>query len=115
MQITGTVHTVHEPVEKNNYTSRKLWLNTDEGTQYPQLIELEAGGAKVSLFDNLKQGDAVTLDVNLRGRQWNDKVFNSLSVWKVTKGAAATPAETPQVQAAQQPYNGPGSVDDLPF
>lgn len=118
MQITGTVETILDPVTNKTYTSRKMWITTDKDTQYPQTVEVECGGAKANLFDNLKQGQDVTLDINLRGRKWEKdgktSVFNSLSVWKVTA------SNTPQQQYATDSnsagmVNTPESEENLPF
>lgn len=53
MQVTGTIDAIFSPETRGNYTSRKLWLNTDTDTKYPQKLEIECGGAKSGLFDKL--------------------------------------------------------------
>lgn len=114
MQITGTVDTVLQPVERNGFTSRKMWVKIDETSQYPQIIEVECGGKQSNLFDGIKENDSVTLDINLRGRKWegNGKisVFNTLSVWKVAKAQSGHGAlQNGSLDA------GSDGVDPLPF
>jgi hypothetical protein len=59
-----------------------------------------------TLLDGCKVGDEVEASFNLRGREWQDKHFNSLELWKieVLTAAAVAPAHVPDQ---------PG--DDLPF
>lgn len=95
MQITGQIKKIHpvESVGSNGFQKRKIWIETEQESKYPQLIEVECAGQKVGLADNLKEGDLVELEANLNGRQWNDKVFNTISVWKVTV-KTGTPVHT---------------------
>jgi hypothetical protein len=107
MTITGQVKRIHpiETVGANGFQKRKIWVETEQDSKYPQLIEVECAGQKVGLADSLNEGHLVELEVNLNGRQWNDKVFNTISVWKVAvKGSQPIP--TP---VATQPEQ------DLPF
>jgi len=111
MTITGQVKRIHpiESVGANGFQKRKIWVETDKESKYPQLIEVECAGQKVGLADGLKEGDIVDFEVNLNGRQWNDKVFNTISVWKVTvKSSQSAPVAT-------QPAPAPNASDDLPF
>ncbi len=66
---------------KSNYTSRKMWINT--GGEYPQTIEVVCGGKKADLFDRVNIGDVVGVSVNIQGREYNGKVYNSLNAWKI--------------------------------
>ena len=103
MQITGQVKKIHpvESVGSNGFQKRKIWLETDKESKYPQLIEVECAGQKVGLADDLKEGDIVELEVNLNGRQWNDKVFNTISVWKATvKSSQSAPVATQPAPAS---------------
>jgi hypothetical protein len=110
MTITGQVKRIHpiESVGANGFQKRKIWVETEQSSDYPQLIEVECSGKRVGVADSLKEGDFVDLEVNLNGRQWNDKVFNTISVWKVTvKSSQSAPVVTAPA---------PSSTDsDLPF
>ncbi len=52
-------------------------LEVEDG-KYPQYITLQATGDKTSLLDGYKVGEEVEASFNLRGREWQDKHFNSL-------------------------------------
>lgn len=112
-KITGTVDQIFEPATRGNYTSRKLWLTTDE--TYPQTLEVECGGKKSDLFNNLSAGKQVDIYINLNGRKWvpegkEPRVFNALSAWKVdVHGNQA------QNHSMAAPDNHDDSKDDLPF
>ena len=82
MQVTGTVIKVFPQETKGNFTFAKCWVKTNE--QYHQTLEVECGGKKADLFNNLNVNDVVTIDINLNGREYNGKVFNKLSAWKLT-------------------------------
>lgn len=107
MQIKGTVVQVHATEQKGNFTFRRLWLKIDETTQYPQTIELQASGQKVDILNNIQPGATITCDINLRGNEWNGKIFNTIQVWKVTSEVSTSANPHP---AGGQDYN-----DNIPF
>lgn len=80
-KITGTVVHILPKETKSNYSSRKIWIKT--GGEYPQTIEVVCGGKKADLFDRLMVNDAIEADVNIQGREYNGKVYNSLNAWKI--------------------------------
>lgn len=102
MTITGLVKQIFYQETKGNFTFRNCWI-TIPG-EYPQTIELQASGQKLNLFDNLKVGQEITAHVNLKGKEWNGKVFHSFGVWKIEAGVTTQPAQEVAT-----------SKDDLPF
>jgi hypothetical protein len=52
------------------------------------------------LLDNFQVGDTVTVDINIRGKQYDKKdgtghdYFTTIEAWKITKEGSA-PSETP--------------------
>ena len=114
MIIKGIVKQIHtvESVGTNNFQKRKVWVEIDLDSKYPQTIEIEFQGEKCSLADSFKQGDTVDFSLNLRGREWTSpagetKVFNTITAWKVAVEAGTTPN-------APEPAQTPAG-DDLPF
>jgi ABC-type antimicrobial peptide transport system ATPase subunit len=90
MNIKGTIKKIHptETVGASGFQKRKVWVEVDSDSKYPQTIEIEFQGDKTSLADNLSAGQVVDLSINLKGREWtNDKqetkVFNTIVAWKV--------------------------------
>jgi hypothetical protein len=61
------------------------------------ISHLQATGDRVSLLDGYRVGEEVKASFNLKGREWQDKHFNSLEVWKieVLTAAAVAPAHVP--------------------
>ncbi len=125
MQISGFVHEVGATQQvSDSFKKRDLIVVVSENPQYPEYIKMEATQDKVTLFDNLKQGDGVTVDFNLRGRPWTNKdgvtsYFNSLVAWKLAKTGVNTPsaspiASQPAVNIAEHAASAPDD-DDLPF
>jgi translation initiation factor IF-3 len=115
MNIKGRVKQIHpvESVGTNNFQKRKVWVEIDLDSKYPQTIEIEFQGEKSNLPDNFKVGDTVDFSLNLRGREWTNnngevKVFNTITAWKVqVDGGQSTPPAPIQ--------NAPSEPDDLPF
>jgi hypothetical protein len=111
VQVTGTVIKLFSQETKGNFSFAKAWVKTNE--QYPQTLEIECGGKKADLFNNLKVGNDVTIDINLNGREHNDRVYNKLSAWKVTVNSQGNSpiAHTP----SNNFYNPTPDSDGMPF
>lgn len=116
LTVNGIIKQVFPTETKNNFTFRVMWLTLDAGSQYPQVIEVQAAGQKTGIFDGLKEGDEVTCHINLRGREWTKdgktSVFNTIQAWKVDKVQSTAPNQQAPVQGQVSPSEVP---DDLPF
>ncbi len=131
MDVTGTVKRIL-PVQIVSATFRKreLVVNTDE--QYPQTVAIEFTQDKVDLLDRVREGESVTVSINIRGREWTSpqgdvRYFVSLQGWRVQAGQAGAGAAAPSAAAAATsmaaapvppaPAAGfaPVPDDDLPF
>jgi hypothetical protein len=93
---------------------KKMSFRIDTGGEYNNLLEFEMY-KKEEYFEHLEKfseynkiGDDVEVEFNLRAFNWKpeaeNKIFTSLSCWKVTKQGANN--ESPKVDE---------SSDDLPF
>jgi hypothetical protein len=105
MNIKGRVKQIHpvESVGTNVFQKRKVWVEIDLDSKYPQTIEIEFQGEKTSLADSFKVGDTVDFSLNLRGREWSSpagetKVFNTITAWKVQ--VESNQSQTAPVQPA---------------
>jgi len=103
MNIKGRVKQIHpvESVGSNGFQKRKVWVEIDLDSKYPQTIEIEFQGEKSNLPDSFKVGDTVDFSLNLRGREWSSpagetKVFNTITAWKVT--VESTQSQTAPVE-----------------
>ena len=131
MEVTGTVKRIL-PVQNVSATFRKreLVVNTDE--QYPQTVAIEFTQVKGDLWDRVREGESVTVSINIRGREWTSpqgdvRYFVSLQGWRVQAGQAGAGAAAPSAAAAATsmaaapvppaPAAGfaPVPDDDLPF
>ena len=113
--IKGTVRLVGQTKQVNDkFSKRELVLDVPDG-KYPQVVCLEASGDRCAALDGLNDGDEVSVDFNIRGREWKPasgdvKFFTTLSVWKIetTKKAEASSGGG---------YGGTGGTgqDSIPF
>jgi len=84
MELNGKVLKVTEDeVISDKLTKRLLIVEYAENPQYPETISFEAVNTKTALLDNLSIGQDVKVHFNLRGREYNGKYYNTLSLWKV--------------------------------
>ena len=109
-ETTGIVHLIPPPVTRGKYTSRTLVLATEPG-KYEQFPAFEFGEKAMPALDDLRVGDTVKVEWNLRGRRWDDpkggtKWFVTLSGWKAT----LVPGEPRGVAGI-----GPDGDGDIPF
>lgn len=111
--IEGTIKSVSP--SKTGEKNGKQWgmqdiLLTTNDDKYPQTVSMQLSGEK--LIDKLKKGQEVKLTFSIRGREYKEKWYNSLSVFKfeVLKEAS-------QQQSSPQSSNDAMPVDDqnLPF
>lgn len=105
MKISGKVKVVQETQEvgTTGFKKRLIVVATDE--QYSQSIPIDFVQDKCSKLDNIQVGEEVTIDVNLRGNEYNGKYYVSLQGWQIAKNT--TPEKAPA------PKSEPES--DLPF
>ena len=97
MQIKGKITRLFAAQQvTDKFRNRKVWMQETEG-QYPNTFEVEFTQDKCELLNAFKEGDQVTIDINLRGRYWskNDKegVMTSLNGWKINHDVEVQDAE----------------------
>ena len=96
MEIKGYVNRVFETqTMSEKFAKREMVLKTNE--KYPQLITIQVINDKCALLDNIQVGEHVTAKINLRGREWINKLgeakyFNTIEAWAVVY---STPDELP--------------------
>lgn len=126
MELTGTITKIGDiQTFASGFQKREIVLTTQE--QYPQPIAIEFVQDKIDLADAHKEGDSVTIGINLRGRKWTspqgeDKYFNSIVGWKIIADKG-TEAPTPAPEKTPAPTPAPVTEttelfeedDDLPF
>ena len=93
----------------SGFTKREFVIKTTDDGDYPQDIKFELVKDKTTLIDKYNVGDRITVHLNIRGREWNDKYFVNLVAWKL-EGPEAT--ATPVVSTSQPAVE---VNDDIPF
>lgn len=124
IEASGTVYAVMETQQVSaRFTKREFVLELVDNPKYPQIVLFQVTGDRISQLDDIRVGDKVRVEFNLRGREWRSprgetKYFNSLEAWKVTLdgGAARGPSGPAASRAAtSQPPSGGSADDDIPF
>lgn len=134
MEVTGKIKMIDttKEVGTGGFKKRDLVVTTDE--QYPQHILVQFVQDKCDLLNSYQVGDAVKIDINLRGREWTNPkgetvYFNTIQAWKISKQDTSQQSPQPQNQSAVDNYEArtntqqfaPASTtnedepDDLPF
>ncbi len=127
MEVSGKIKLIGDTQEfgSNGFKKREMVVTTNE--QYPQSIMIEFTQNNTSLLDSYKAGDDVTVQINLRGREWTNpqgevKYFNSINGWRIAKAGAGSatppPAAMPDIpapKASDAKSSTADDEDDLPF
>jgi hypothetical protein len=126
MEVTGKIKMIDQTKEvgSGGFKKRDVVVTTDE--QYPQHISVQFVQDKCDLLNSFQVGEAVKIDINLRGREWTNAqgetvYFNTIQGWRIAKlQADATAAgQAPPMPAAQAfaPATNLNEEepDDLPF
>jgi hypothetical protein len=126
MEVIGKIKMIDQTKEvgSGGFKKRDVVVTTDE--QYPQHISVQFVQDKCDLLNSFQVGEAVKIDINLRGREWTNAqgetvYFNTIQGWRIAKLQAEAPAtgQTPPMPAAQAfaPATNlnEDEPDDLPF
>ncbi len=88
MEVTGKLKLISntEEIGSKGLKKRSCVIVTNE--QYPQSILIEFFQDKCELLDNFSEDQSVTININLRGREWvnpqgETKYFNSIQGWRI--------------------------------
>jgi hypothetical protein len=88
LKIKGTVYKVsQEEIKSEKFKKREVILEVIEGT-YKQHLTVQFSNAKCDLLNNVRQGDMISVSINLKGRLWTgndgiEKGFNTLEGWQI--------------------------------
>jgi hypothetical protein len=127
--LVGTVKRVEDLVKvSERFQKRVIVVTIDEDTEYPQDVAVEFVNDKTGLIGKYSAGDKVTVDVNIRGKDFekDDKIsnFTKMNGWRIKGFAAGGNDPAPQGDVSDMPGgNDPapqqgasdGGADDLPF
>ncbi len=119
--IKGTIEKIGETQTfESGFQKRELVVNT--GTEYPQSIPMQFFKANCEILDNYGEGQAVEVNVDIRGRKYLERYYIDLIAWKIsaTEEKEVQHPE-PEVIATPPVPTKPGELDfedqkdDLPF
>jgi hypothetical protein len=111
MKLTGTIEAIMLTQQiSDKFKKREFVVEIADNPQYPESIKIEVIQDKCDDLQGYNIGDSVEVDINLKGRKWDDpnggvKYFNTLQAWRI-KGH-----QPPQPQTQPQPQQN----DNLPF
>jgi hypothetical protein len=107
-EIKGKIERVSEiQVISDKFSKQEIVVQTDD--KYPQSVPIQFTNANIAKLSGVKVGDAVTVQYNVRGKEYNGRYFVSLDGWQIAvSGGNATPVieSTGHVKTDD---------DDLPF
>lgn len=133
MQVEGKIKMIDQTkaVGSSGFKKRDVVVTSDE--QYPQHILVQFVQDKCDLLNGYNVGEAVKIDINLRGREWTNPqgetvYFNTIQGWRIAKQDTSKQSPQPQNQSTVDDYQArantqqfaPASTtedepDDLPF
>ena len=113
MELKGVIKKIGTTKEygAKAFKKRNLLIETHEN-QYPQTLLIEFVQDKVDVLNKYKEGDSVTVSINVRGSSWQKdpksetKYFTTLQGWLIKKDESAV-QESPVVEDDPE--------SDLPF
>tara|TARA_R100000353_G_scaffold156480_1_gene115480 strand:+ start:667 stop:996 length:330 start_codon:yes stop_codon:yes gene_type:complete len=84
MNLKGTIKLINN-IQKVSHklTKQQIVVTIDEDTKYPQDIAIEFLNDKTQILQKYKVGDKVSVDINLRGNEYNGKYYNNLVGWRM--------------------------------
>jgi single-strand DNA-binding protein len=115
-KATGRLHKIFETEQKSASFSVRDFVIEVADDKFPQMVKFQLTQDKCALIDDYSEGDVISVDFDLRGREWNDKYFTNLNAWRIAQADAqdGTPKETDATAGT------PAAViddldDDIPF
>ena len=91
----------------DKFRKRELIIKTEAESQYPQTVAFQLTQDRVDKIDGYQVGDTVTVNFNLRGREWTNpqgevKYFNTLDVWRIERASGEQAQQPVAAQPEQQ-------------
>ena len=113
--MTGTVAKILDEQTFASGFSKREFVLTDDSGKFPQEICFECVKEKMSLLDDVNQGEKLTVHFDIRGREYNGRYFNNLNAWKIEKGAASGGGGGDDAGGTPSEPADLGAEDDIPF
>lgn len=108
MELAGKVKVVFDTQTfDSGFEKREFVITTFD--EYPQDVKFEVYKEKCNLLNDLKEGQSVTVHMNVKGNEYNGRYYVNLNAWKIDKGEV--------IEEDTQPKESVNDEDDdkLPF
>lgn len=140
MELIGKLEEVRAAIQRTaTFTVREFVLEVENqrNAQWNDHILFQVSNNNVALLDNFAVGQMIKVTFDIQGRRWTgqdgtQRVFNTLSAWRIeaadaaqpmaaapqaaTSAPVAQPSAAPAQPAAQPAQNSDiAPTDDLPF
>ena len=115
-KATGRLHKVFDTEQKTaSFSAREFVIEMVDG-KFPQMVKFQLTKEKCSLIDDYSEGEDISVDFDLRGREWNDKYFTNLNAWRIARAEAQDGAADEDAASAAAPAAATADFDDdIPF
>ncbi len=113
----GRLHKVFDTEQKTaSFQAREFVIEVADG-KFPQMIKFQLTQDKCALVDDYEEGDQISVEFDLRGREWNEKYFTNLNAWRISRadepGMSAGTASASAARSGAAPV-GTGPVGTAP-
>jgi len=117
-KATGRLHKVFDTEQKSaSFQAREFVIEMVDG-KFPQMVKFQLTQDKCSLIDDYSEGEDISVDFDLRGREWNDKYFTNLNAWRIARAEGQDGADDSGADSAAAGTPAAASADfddDIPF
>ncbi|MCF6312245.1 MAG: DUF3127 domain-containing protein [Verrucomicrobiales bacterium] len=122
-EIEGTVHLINEiQTFDSGFTKREFVVEVMDG-KFPQMLKFECLKDKTSLLDGLNKGDAIKVNFDIRGNEYNGRFYVNLNAWKIERSGGSTGTNPSEeggdidhtISEPPAGYGQPDTSDDIPF
>lgn len=91
MELTGTLITIGQVITFDSGFKKREFIIETPG-EYKQKVKFELFKDKADSFSH-KEGEELKVLFDIRGTEWNDKVYNNLVAWKVEVVSGSKPVD----------------------
>lgn len=114
-KATGRLHKVFDTEQKSaSFSAREFVIEMADG-KFPQMVKFQLTQDKCSLIDDYSEGEEISVDFDLRGREWNEKYFTNLNAWRIARAEAQDGAPADAAAAGSPAAATADFDDDIPF
>jgi len=110
-KLIKKLDTVTGEGRNGKWEKQEFIIETED--QYPKKICISLWNDKLSLLDNIAEGDALTASVNIESREYNSRWFTDIRAWRIERGADENAVPPPPPDSDLEMLDSP--EDDLPF